>query len=515
MSDSRWTMQWSFGGETWTENVYDVVMNGEASLWTPRISTTTATVTWSPQLDLPALVAKGPRPQNATATLYYGDQQILIGRWSEPEFGPHGMESRVRVGETLGEDGGTLPPRGQIWRRYSGDEVIDLVGGKDDFLANPAQWGIDVLYYAGAARVAQGRFYPFVWGAPGSTEHPGSPALLSDVTSMAEELIINGGATNYATVSSTTVTIWGPDTNDDLTSDAGITVFFKNDPTGRLVTYVQGPDLTNVVLKPGSEYYVSWTNGIAQPEGAGDLLLQLYQSSTLPVDTLAWASVRERLNRYKMAGYIDDECVPSRLAEEIIRTLPISAEMGPRGIRPILWPWLDDPSTISARTHLIDGRNCHLASPMSFSTTALNSVFIQYAWDPESGTYSKSYTASSGNNAYGRVGRSRVPRPHVRGGTEDMTKIQTRWVWDEATAQAMAQARLRALAIPRRVFSVMVDRDLYGFGGSIVELRPGMPVLVTCSRFSIASELAHVSAVEWRVDQVRVELTMRDDALLD
>lgn len=158
-----------------------------------------------------------------------------------------------------------------------------------------------------------------VFGSPGSTSHPGSPALYVDTISSPNEWLIAGHP-----VQATTVTLWGPGPTGELTSGGatGIAVRHKKDLNGRLIAYVSSADITStqnstgvdgelilgtgLQLDESADYYVSWTGGEALASGAGSALLLLLQMSTLKIDLPAWLAVRDRLNAYKLAGYADD-----------------------------------------------------------------------------------------------------------------------------------------------------------------------------------------------------------------
>ena len=520
-----WSLECRFAGLTFyptlTENPS---VTSQASLWSPRTAARSASVSFLDEVGIAKLVAQGHRPQAGVAILRYNGAIVVDGGWSTIEYGPIGSPCRIDVGQSVQDDTASIPASGDILRALTDEEVRE--GTDEEVLLlgrKPIEWkGVGPLgaqsgltAWANVSRIAEGRTYPMVIGAPGSSTHPGSPALFVDTVSGTKEWVIAGH-----TVDATSVTLWGPDASGDLTSDAGVTVKHKQDGQGREVAYVDSTGTTNVTADAGAEYFVSWTGGEALPGGAGDALLMLLRLSSLHVDFGAWHALRERLNGYQLAGYIDDEVSPAALAlDTISKDLPVSAEYGEHGLRPVLWPWLDDIEAHTAAAHIVCGTRdpdtgtvgagflSYLAGGVTYTNDSALAIYrVEHGYDPESTAYTLTATVSPDDTAYGASAMSFL------GHQGRVESSQTRWVQDTSTALSLAMARIRAHCLPRRLVRVLCDVTQYG-PGAADELYCGRPVLMTCPSLHIEAEPAFVSQLGWRGPVLDVTLELRDEAL--
>ena len=525
-----WSLECRFAGHTFYPQLESAPsVSSRANIWEPSTAARTADVSWLDELGIAELVSRGHRPQLGTARLLYNDTLIIEGRWEGCEYGAIGTPVSITIGESVRDDVSVIPNSGDILRRLTDDEIQSgtksgevLIGG-----VNPLPFrgfGKQVpravsATWSNISRVAEGKTYPMVWGAPGSSTHPGSPALFVDTGSSPKEWLIAGHI-----VDASTVTLWGPDSDNNLVSDAGITVHHKDDSAGRRIAYLKSNDgnISNVTIDAGSDYWVSWTGGNAMPggSGAGDVLSFLLRVSTLTVDYGAWQAIRERLNAYVLAGYIDEEVKPSALAlNTIAKELPVSAEYGKFGLRPVLWPWLDDLDALTASAHIVCGTRdpntgefgqgflSYLAGGVKFtSDTSLSICEIEHGFDPESTSYTKSARVSPEDSAYGSAAITSL------GYTPTASTSKTRWIDDTPSALSLAATRMRAHSVPRRIVRCLCDVSQYGPGG-IQELRCGQPVLVSVPSLHIDSAPAYVSAIGWKGAVLDVTLEIRDDPL--
>lgn len=538
-----WSLECRFAGLTFypslTENPS---VSSQANIWTPRTAARSASIAFLDQVGIAKLVSQGHRPQAGIAILRYNSVIVVEGEWQSTEYGPIGSPCRIQIGESTQDDNASVPASGAILRKLTEaeigegtDETVLLLGKKPiDFRGfGPAAAEANKLVWQNVARVAEGRIYPMVFGSPGSTSHPGSPALYVDTISSPNEWLIAGHP-----VEATTVTLWGPGPTGELTSGGatGIAVRHKKDLNGRLIAYVSSADITStqnstgvdgelilgtgLQLDESADYYVSWTGGEALASGAGSALLLLLQMSTLKIDLPAWLAVRDRLNAYKLAGYADDQVSPSALAlNTIAKDLPISAEYGPDGLRPVLWPWLDDIEAHNASSHLVCGTRdpytglvgagflSYLAAGVTFTSDSALAIYkIEHGYDPESTSYTLTATVTPSDTAYGASAMSYL------GHQGKVETSESRWIQDGATALALASLRVRAQSMPRRLIRIFCDVERYGPGSSD-ELYCGKPVLFSCPSLHIEAAPGFVSRLGWRGPVLDVAIELRDDPL--
>ena len=538
-----WRLDCQFAGLTFRPTLQETPsVSSSANLWQPRTAARSATVSFLDEVGIARLVSNGYAPQSGLASLYYNDVLIIQGNWSEIEFGPIGAPVSFTVSESVKEAASIITASGAVLRALTEDELgsgtVDpvVVGNRKPQDFNGFNRGVPkatTAIWSSVSRVAEGRIYPFIIGAPGSANHPGSPALYVDIAVGADKFLIAGHEVNCSTV-----TLWGPGPEGELTSSGGVAlpVNHAKDLEGRLVAYVLGSDLTStqnttdtdnkvvlgsgIQLDPSAEYFVSWTGGEATPSGAGDALLLLLGLSTLHVDFGAWHAIRQRLNAYLIAGYVDAEVQPSALAlNTIAQVLPVSAEYGVNGLRPVFWPWMDDLEATTASVHLICGtRNpstgevglgfqSYLAGGVSFTNDSSLAVYeIEFGYDPDSSNYTSAETVTPSDSAYAFHAMSKL------GYLPTSQKQQTRYVEDAATAASLAGLQMRAHCMPRRILRLLCDVEVYG-PGTDQELYCGQPVLVSVPSLHMEAEPAFISALGWRGTVLDVTVEVRDDAL--
>ena len=536
-----WSLECVFAGRTFYPALESAPsVSSRANIWRAATAARSADVTFLDDIGIALLVSRGHRPQTGVGRLFYNDVLIVEGSWQSTEFGPLGSPVSITIGESAEDDVAVVPATGDILRSLNDEEMLTgtsdvLLGGVVPVEFNGFMEGTPQAVkttWSNIARKAEGRVYPMVFGAPGSSTQPGSPALFVDTASSAEEWLIAGHMVDAATV-----TLWGPGPEGELVSHSGVTVRHKDDSAGRKIAYVISSDLSSnaqnstsgggelvlgsgVQFDPSGDFYVSWTGGDALPGGAGDVLLLLLRISSLTVDFGAWHSVRQRLNAYLLAGYVDDEVQPSALAlTTIAKDLPVSAEYGLYGLRPVLWPWLDDLDALTASAHIVCGTRdpdtgtfsegflSYLAGGITYTSDAAMTVYtIEHGYNPESSAYTLSATISPTDTAYGASAASSV------GYTPKTSTSKTRWIADTATATSLASTRMRAHSVPRRVVRCLCDADQYGPGGP-EELYCGRPVLVSVSSLHITAEPGHIAALGWKGPVLDVTIELRDDPL--
>jgi hypothetical protein len=550
--DSQWTISIDWTGRRFALPLAEnPTVSGKASLFAPDLAQRTAQVSCFDTFGFARAVADGHMPQTGLATLFYRDRVMVSGTMSDVEYGPHGSPVSFKIGESIHDETAVIPSAGEVLRSPSDEQIVEffssnLEGAREGtaeaivhvvrsreaearqsrrFAATPSAW-------SNLPRVSENVVYPLVYGAPGSSTHPGSPALLVDKGTA--EWVIAGHPVEAASV-----TFWGPGPLGELVKQAGnMTVYHKRDTLGREIAYLKQAGLTGTpndkqssgVVHFGSgiqvvedgKYFVSWTNGDALPGGAGDVLVSLLRLSSLRVNLPAWEAIAPILNRYTLAGFVNEEVSPSALAlRQIAKDLPVGSRYGRQGLEPMLWPWLDDVDGLAYVAHLTastpdpetgtypPGYSCYLQGGVTFTAdSGITSQRLSYAYDAEADEFSAVAEASADVHTYGGVAASMV------GLTEAGESRKTRWVWDEATAEALAAVIVRARARPRRRFRAACDSAIVGIGGTH-ELAEGDQIRQTVPSLYIDDLPAFIVEYSPRGPMVEVVIELRDDPVRD
>jgi hypothetical protein len=217
------------------------------------------------------------------------------------------------IGDRLGDDKGTLIP-------------ASAVVNSDTFPSH-------------ADNVADS-FYPVVFGEPGvyvlatgaSATTTGSPALMVDTTGGSEVILISLGHVEAQNVTITN--------GDDATSES-FAVTQTEDGLGQVVSVVSLSGAATLTVDQAATYYARWTGGGGIKadsgqllEGAGSVLIWALRRTTLRIDYASLESARSILDNYIVGGFVNDTGFSSMewIADNLLPILPISLTFGPDGL---------------------------------------------------------------------------------------------------------------------------------------------------------------------------------------
>lgn len=238
-------------------------------------------------------------------------------------------------------------------------------------------------------------------------------------------------------------------------------------------------------------------------EGAGDVLLYVLRQSSVAADTGRWEAVRRYLNRYKLAGYIDEVVTPwDWIADNLLPILPLSVLDGPDGLFPVLWRV--DAVAAEARWSITEGPGVERVSPVEYvrrPDEQAASVTVRFALRAKKDEYRRQVTvAYTREDDASQSINMRAINAEARGGTGAI-EIETDWVYDEATAWLIAHDQLRFYGQgPRRV--------TYRTGLEYSEANPGDIVSLTDSDLSWSARAAVLENKTFLDDGVSVDLTL-------
>lgn len=353
------------------------------------------------------------------------------------------------------------------------------------------------------AEQAEGKPWPWVYGAPGTSDLSGSPAYMIDAQWGHQKFMIAGHR-----VTAATVTIRGPSATSTTAyaSDAAIPVHHTTTTDGSTYAYVLGADFTDVDnARPDAAYYTCWTGGEAQPGGAGDVLVTIVGLATVPVDLIEMRRLAPVLNSYRLAGYVDNAQPPTEfLRSVLLPILPVSFVSTSTGLRPLLAGWFGDDSRRIAGHLLVDGASIVSDSVIEYdeSDDDVASLTLEYGYHPGGSATAYQATASGATSAIGRVATA-----------VGHEVLKTYSVWEAATAQRMALDQLRARAWrSTKIRCVVADLDDHDTGGRR-PLTLGTRVQFTSERFGYNAEPGRIEEVERDGNGLTVAIYLDDNPL--
>ena len=293
--------------------------------------------------DVALLVAQGHDLATATGELaawsrgtVYEDRAVLIdGRVLLPQYGADGEPVQLSIEEKPYEDRGLYPPQGRIIKKDT---------------------------TTGATIEDQAFTFPLIWGDVGQlakldgviTDVRGAPAVVTsrNGSDEATELMICGEE-----IEVTTATIWAELAN--VVTEGGLNFsmpgWYSEDlPVFYTVSHGQRTARVNLTaatttgFKLAPAYFVSLSgggtlnHGSSGPiKGLGDLAIWWLARSTLRIDWPRWLAIKNRLNVWDTAGYVDSEVAPWEwLTDNLLPLVPITVHSGgAAGIYPIWWEY--------------------------------------------------------------------------------------------------------------------------------------------------------------------------------
>lgn len=432
-------------------------------------------------VDVAHLVAQGHDLGAATgdfalwiAGAAYENRRVLIeGRVTAPEIGAEGEPISFSLESNPWED------------------TALTIAASDQVRSN----------FSDADASADGEYIPTVFGRPGYFQSyagnfvgtSGSPALVIAAAAppLADTLVL----TNHP-VEATTVSIYS--TNDESASTFDIISL----PTGSsgAYTYVSLVAETNSFRTIG-EFYARWTTGnaLVDPstgravEGAGDLLRYMLRLSSLNVDAGSVEAAVPYLNRFKVAGYINDAVSPWRwLQDNLLPLVPVSMFVDGPSLKALVWRW--DARKQDAVELITQGPGVSRVGRLRYTTSAvdvINDFSLEYAKRVRTGQYKKIAILTAAppeiNTAYAT--NLHVQTSLNRYGKRSKT-LTTDIVYDQETAHLILQWQSIAYGYTRREVTYTVPQS-YGW------LSPGDVVLLTDDELSLTEQMCFVRGLEW------------------
>lgn len=476
--------------------------------------------------DVATLVSRGHHPKTATCRIYIGDRLVSVAPVLEMVPGRHvGEATEITVGDRPLVDRAVIPSSGMFSSRYvrrrateiarqaqedlweSQIKRYDLNGNQVTFRPTISPESIATVY----GERSEGRLFPLIFNKPGRNGVFGAPAI---PISKADALLMVAGhhttlgtvtvrgpatATNtyqYVTIGGTDYPLVGAQPSE--TVEEVLTTSHSTDALGNPITIVDVSGATTLssdwVAEPGSanaDWYVAWdgTASGLDMEAADIIGFLLGASDGIPVDAGAIEAIRGYVSGYLLDCAIDAEGSPftAFLLGQILPLLPLSLVWTLEGVG--LAPIKLDYPRDQARVHLRVGDGIGSGSRPRFASSdgdIINRWTLAYSASRISRSFRDSYIG--GPNRYDFAARS----ASIHGIVE--SRLETAWIYDDATAERSAAGILLRSAVDRRTIDYPADGRRWGIGGR-TELTLGMPVRLTDSDERISDEVAVVTGI--------------------
>lgn len=509
-----WTLRNRYAGQTETVDHLDLTWGQRSGSAGP----TSVTLTFRTSFDLKAL-HRTHRPSSAVAVLSRNGVPMLADFWRRVRWQPvdGGAIVEMTLAPSEATDRGVFPPVSDYrpdlsYQLPTGnlvedtDKYLELYGrayrgpNQPTYLVEETK-AVRRLF-PNLAQEAEGAPWPWVYGAPGTAGLSGSPAYMIDAAAVHNKFMIAGHR-----VACSTVSIRGPKNGGtgEYATESGVPVLHGVTADGTTYAYVEDSGWTDVDgTQLASKYYTCWTDGEAQPGGAGDLLVLIAGLATVPVDLTELARLAPLLNSYKLAGYCDNAQTPTDFMRNVLLPiLPVDLVASSTGLRPMLAAW-SELTTRTAGHLLIDGASIVSDSVVEYdeSEDDVSAVTLEYGFHPGGSGTAYIATASGANTAIGRLAT-----------TPGVETLTTYSVWDHATAQRIALDQLRARAWrATKIRCTVADLDDHDAGGAR-PLELGTRVRFTSARLGYDAASGYVGEVERNADALTVALYLDDDQL--
>lgn len=221
-----------------------------------------------------------------------------------------------------------------------------------------------------------------------------------------------------------------------------------------ITTGLAGPEVPDAFVPSlTASWSVAWHAGEGLPGGAGDVIAYALAQTSVRTDAARLLSARAELNRYQLAGYVDEVVGVVEWLTGQLAWLPISWVQGRRGI----YAWLYDPLPVAVA--VLDEDDGFAVSGDLAETTreVARQVRLRYR-----------SRADSSDGSYETTQRTL----HASLSDGEEVRLATDLCDEAATAERAAALRQRALFAPHVVVPGLLSRSVWGW------LRVGDPVEV-------------------------------------
>ena len=389
--------------------------------------------------------------------------------------------------------------------RISPEELSDLVNPT----LSPLSAIQDANYILNLLDVHKEKILPIIFGASGvcfdkdynEIDYGATPAYVLSATS---------GTTNdmYLCIAPHDVEAVNVKVYDDLGNwrVEDVEKWIRND--GRVFSFVHftssSGSFQNPVDDENAKYFISWYDGggLISPSdnkaitGAGDVCLWCLEQANQQIDYQSWEGLKQYLNTYKIAGYINDtEITPIEFLEnEIIPLLPISVIHGASGMKPVL-DLFSSGYKPNAMYSIVANEEFSASSGIiqnGDTSSLINDFTLLFCFDMKQQAYQAKQSISGKESIYGdKVNLNDLAiKSFNKYGPRSSTK-ETSYVHDFNTASLICFDTIRNNSFPKYI----IDYDIasrYGW------LEIGDIFSLTDDNFNLNNELVQVIKKSWQ-----------------
>jgi hypothetical protein len=251
------------------------------------------------------------------------------------------------------------------------------------------------------------------------------------------------------------------------------------------------------------EYWAFIREGLPNPlgpgvlEGAGDVCIWALSSTGISIDFDAWYNIRNYLNEYKIAGYLQDPDITGLewLQQEILPYLPIEIVQGNSGLSPRL-NLIASAGVVVPTEHIIAGSVFYRTGPVLPLTEPqdiCNAVKVRFAWKGISQTYFGIIDIGPEQAAEQVLSNEVIDEYCIISQTKYGLRrktIELNYVYDYATAARIAQEYIRFNSMPR----LGVTYNAVGYFGW---LQVGDIIELTDTDINIQQQKAQIVSKRW------------------
>jgi hypothetical protein len=276
----------------------------------------------------------------------------------------------------------------------------------------------------------------------------------------------------------------------------------------RFFTYASVKDHGSLLADPFTneevEYWGFIEEGLPNPigegvlEGAGDVCIWALSNTGIDIDYDAWYNVRNYLNEFKIAGYLQNPDITGLefLQQELLPYLPIEIVQGNNGLSPRL-NLIASAGVVLPTEHITAGAVFFRSGPVLPLTEPqdiCNAVKIRFAWRGVTQAYHGIIDIGPDQPAEQVLSNEIVDQYSIisvsKYGLKRKT-IELNFVYDYATAARIAQEYIRFNSMPR----LGITYKAVGYYGW---LQVGDIIELTDSDISIDRQKAQIVSKRWQ-----------------
>jgi hypothetical protein len=496
---ARWSLELRYAGEAFTADVdLDVQTSRELISGKGSQEPLEVSVDLNFPFNIAELVEKGNALDAAEGDLTLDGKLIMRGRVVDAGYGdpeaPLGAVSVTLRSSPL-EDRALFP------------DSAAIVTSETWPYADPA---------------AEGKVYPQVFGEPGAAgDSAGSPAYLVQtvdppVVGPQYVLVCDGWS------ECTSVTVMVPSGGGQVSilgsivvtfarQDENYTIIHGYDGNGRRVSYINlwehlSGGVPTIPYALGTEFHAIWTDGAPFSGKQGDLLDRMHRASSGAVDLDRLAVNMESLNLITLAGYLDEQVVPTEwISENLLPLGSVGLVASAKGLYPVAIPI--ERTAAKAAAHLEVGPGCEPVGGVRWEGDPVNDLTLKYRPRSDASGHLGTVLVNPDNDAYADASRRRY-EGDAQSGVYAET-IETDVVHDEATAQSLARDIVRRRWARERLAEYRIWPEFWG------RIEPGQVVTMTDPDRSWTRRPALVVNRDDDKDATTLTLSFDDDPFRD